>query len=132
MKASPYRVGIDIIDVHAIKDSIQRFGERFLNRVYTQEEQAYCLGLTSIEAAMRSLAARFAAKEATVKVLRPHDTPFDWRSIEIRRSPQGWCDIVLYEPASTLAQDRGITALSLSMSHENEFATAVVIADIDV
>jgi holo-[acyl-carrier protein] synthase len=81
---------------------------------------------------MHSLAARFAAKEATVKVLRPHDTPFDWRSIEIRRSPQGWCDIVLYEPASTLAQDRGITALSLSMSHENEFATAVVIADIDV
>jgi len=129
MKASPYRVGIDIVDVHHIQDSIQRLGDRFLNRLFTKEEQAYCKIRSNNEATAQSFAARFAAKEATIKVLRPETAMLDWRTIEIRRHQGGYCDIVLHEDAADLAHQRGITALSVSMSHEAGYATAVVIAD---
>jgi holo-[acyl-carrier protein] synthase len=129
MKASPYRVGIDIVDIRRIQDSIQRFGDRFLNRLFTKEEQAYCKTLANNEVTAQRFAARFAAKEATIKVLRPARAMLDWRSIEIRRHQDGYCDIVLHEEAANLAQQRGIIALSLSMSHEAGYATAVVIAD---
>jgi holo-[acyl-carrier protein] synthase len=129
MKASPYRVGIDIVDVHHIQDSINRFGNRFLNRLFTPEEQTYCQSLQNSAAISQSFAARFAAKEATVKVLRPEAAMLDWRTIEIQRHQEGYCDIVLYKEAAILAQQRGIIALSVSMSHEAQYATAVVIAD---
>jgi holo-[acyl-carrier protein] synthase len=129
MKASPYRVGIDIVDVSRIQDSIQRFGNRFLNRLFTKEEQAYCKILANNEATSQRFAARFAAKEATIKVLRPETAMLDWRTIEIRRHQAGYCDIALYEEAADLARQRGIIALSVSMSHEAGYATAVVIAD---
>src|SRR5437764_2474275 len=126
MKASPYRVGIDIVNVSRIQDSIQRFGDRFLNRLFTKEEQAYCRILSNNEATSQRFAARFAAKEATIKVLRPEKAMLDWRTIEIRRHEEGYCDIVLYGEAADLAQKRGIIALSVSMSHEAGYATAVV------
>jgi holo-[acyl-carrier protein] synthase len=129
MKVSPYRVGIDIVDVHRIQDSIQRFGNCFLNRLFTKEEQAYCKSLSNNAAIAQCLAARFAAKEATIKVLRPEAAMLDWRTIEIRRHQEGYCDIVLYEDAADLAQQRGIIAFSVSMSHETEYATAVVVVD---
>lgn len=129
MRTSPYRVGIDIANVQHIQDSIDRFGDRFLKRIFTSEEQSYCQSLSSASAMAQSLAARFAAKEATIKVLRPDDVALDWRTIEIRRSPGGWCDIELHGPTAELAQNKGIIALSISMSHEENYATAVVIAD---
>jgi holo-[acyl-carrier protein] synthase len=129
MKAPPYRVGIDIVDVSHIRDSIQRFGDRFLKRLFTKEEQAYCKILANNEVTSQRFAARFAAKEATIKVLRPETVMLDWRTIEIRRHREGYCDIVLYEDAADLAQQRGIITLSVSMSHEAGYATAVVIAD---
>jgi holo-[acyl-carrier protein] synthase len=129
MKVSPYRVGIDIVDVHRIEDSIQRFGDRFLNRLFTRAEQAYCESLSNNTATAQCLAARFAAKEATIKVLRPEAAMLDWRTIEIQRHQEGYCDIVLYEDAADLAQQRGIMTLSVSMSHEAAYATAVVVAD---
>ncbi len=131
MKALPYKVGIDLVEVRHIQDSIDRFGDRFLNRIFTREEQLYCQSLSSSVMTAQSLAARFAAKEATIKVLRPDVFMLDWRSIEVRRSPDGWCDIALYELAVDLALRRGITAFSVSMSHEKEYATAVVIADFE-
>ena len=129
MKTSPYRVGIDIVDVSHVQDSIQRFGDRFLNRLFTKEEQAYCKIFSNSEATSQRFAARFAAKEATIKVLRPETAMLDWRTIEIRRHEAGYCDIVLYDEAADLAQQRGIITLSVSMSHEAGYATAVVIAD---
>ena len=128
-KALSYRVGIDLVEVRHIQDSIDRFGDRFLNRIFTREEQFYCKSLSNFSMTARSLAARFAAKEATIKVLRPDVFMLDWRTIEVRRSPGGWCDIALYEQARELAQSRGIAAFSVSMSHEEEYATAVVVAD---
>jgi holo-[acyl-carrier protein] synthase len=129
MRASPYRVGIDVVDVRHIQDSIHRFGNRFLNRLFTTEEQMYCNSLSNSTAISQSFAVRFAAKEATVKVLRPETAMLDWRTIEIRRHQAGFCDIVLHEEAAELAQQRGIVTLSVSMSHEAEYATAVVVAD---
>jgi holo-[acyl-carrier protein] synthase len=100
-----------------------------LNRLFTEEEQAYCNILANNEATSQRFAARFAAKEATIKVLRPETAMLDWRTIEIRRHQAGYCDIALYEDAADLARQRGIITLSVSMSHEAGYATAVVIAD---
>ncbi|HTI15727.1 MAG TPA: holo-ACP synthase [Dictyobacter sp.] len=130
MYASPYRVGIDIVYVPHVLDSIERFGSRFLDRIFTKEEQVYCRQHASISIVAQSFAARFAAKEATIKVLRPAASfSLDWRCIAVHRSPEGWCDILLSEQAADLARSRGIVSLSLSMSHECEYATAVVVAD---
>ena len=74
------------------------------------------------------LAARFAAKEATMKLLRPdRDILLPWRSIEVVQSPNGAANIELHDPASHLAEAAGIDHLSLSMSHDRDYATAVVV-----
>jgi holo-[acyl-carrier protein] synthase len=89
------------------------------------------MGRSTASGIAQCFAARFAAKEATMKVLRPaEDAYLNWLDIEVRRYPAGWCDIMLYEEAAALARKRGITELSVSMSHEQAYATAVVIADI--
>jgi holo-[acyl-carrier protein] synthase len=126
MKPSPYRAGIDIVDVRRIQRSIEKFGDRFLNRVFTQDEQSYCLRHAN---SAKSFAARFAAKEAVIKALRPEGIILDWCTIEIRRHPAGYCDVLLYKEAAALAERRGIVALSVSLSHEAEYATAIVVAD---
>ena len=129
MRLSPYRVGIDIVDVDEIQASIDKFGSRYIERVYTKEEQRYCQQLTNTTARTQSFAARFAAKEATIKVLRPESEIIHWLNIEVHRYPAGWCDIILHAAAADLARKWGITALSVSLSHEKSYATAVVIAD---
>ena len=78
------RVGTDLVPVGEVADSVARFGDRYVGRIYTDHEFASCCqGTPSVVAA--GLAARFAAKEATIKVLRPVGQQPDWRSIEIRR-----------------------------------------------
>lgn len=129
MDSSPYRVGIDIVDVQQIQDSIERFGSRFLDKIFTADEQIYCNSYTHMSAIAQSFAARFAAKEAALKVLRPEEGSLDWCSIEVRRMTAGYCHIQLYQDAAELAEKRGIRALSVSMSHEVTYATAIVIAD---
>jgi holo-[acyl-carrier protein] synthase len=79
-------VGTDIVDVRSVEESIARFGDRYISRVYTRDEAAYCANPKG-HAASR-FAARFAAKEAALKVLRlANDDVFDWRSIEVVRKP---------------------------------------------
>jgi holo-[acyl-carrier protein] synthase len=129
MLTSPYRVGIDIVEVQQIQHSIERFGKRFLDKLFTIDEQTYCNSYRHISATAQSFAARFAAKEAVLKVLRPEEVSLDWRNIEIHRMPAGYCDIQLHQDAAELAKSRGIRALSVSMSHESAYATAIVIAD---
>ncbi len=123
-----WRVGTDLCSVSAVAESVERFGERYLRRIYTDRELTYCL-----EAPCRSaerLAARFAAKEATIKVLRPRNWWPDWRTIEVRKDPGGWCDLRLTGSAARLAAEAGIVLLDVSMSHEDGVATAVVIAQL--
>jgi holo-[acyl-carrier protein] synthase len=119
-------VGTDVVAVHQVADSVARFGTRYLQRVYTEHEISSCTGSPPVRAA--GLAARFAAKEATIKVLRPVGHQPDWRSVEVRRDPRGWCTMALSGHAAALADQAGIADLAVSLTHEGDVAAAVVVA----
>ena len=89
-----------------------------------------CTGAAGVDA--ERLAARFAAKEAALKVLRPGDVGVSLREIEVRRSPQGWVDLELSGPAAKIAAATGLSDFSVSVTHEGGFASAVVIASVDL
>lgn len=114
------RVGIDLVSVSRIAGSIDAFGERFLARVFTPTEVAYARHLPE------SLAARFAAKEAAKKALGLEGV--GWNEIEVVRQPNGACDLCLHGAALAAAEASGTRELALSLSHEGDFATAVVVA----
>jgi holo-[acyl-carrier protein] synthase len=120
------RVGADVASVRQVADSLAHFGDRYLRRIYTEHEIASCPGSDSAAAA--SLAARFAAKEATIKVLRPQGHQPEWKSIEVRRDPGGWCTMSLTGHAAVLAAQGGITELAVSLTHDEGIAAAVVVA----
>ncbi len=120
------RVGADVVSVHQVAESVESFGPRYLDRVYTEHELGSCRGAPAARAA--SLAARFAAKEATIKVLRPRGHQPDWRSVEVRRHSGGWCTLTLSGHAAVLAEQAGIADLSVSLTHEGDIAAAVVVA----
>ena len=120
------RVGTDLCSVQDVAESVATFGDRYLQRVYTPHELEYC-GQDPARSAER-LAARFAAKEAVVKVLRPRDARPEWRTIEVQRDPEGWCELSLTGSAAELAREAAITSLSVSLSHEAGLANAVVVA----
>ena len=120
------RVGADVVSVHQVEESVARFGSRYLERVYTPHELESSTGRSPVRAA--SLAARFAAKEATIKVLRPVGHQPDWRSVEVRRDSGGWCTMALSGHAAALADEAGIAELAVSLTHEGDVAAAVVVA----
>lgn len=119
------RVGVDLTAVGEVASSLAAQGERYLRRLFTDHEVASCEGPDG--PSVESLAARFAAKEAALKVLRPTGSRPEWRDIEVRRSANGACDLVLYGSAATLAAAQGIEQLSMSLSHEGGMAVAVVV-----
>jgi holo-[acyl-carrier protein] synthase len=127
-KALPLRfsVGIDLVRISETRRSLDCFGDRFLNRIYTETELAVCRE-TPLRLCER-LAARFAAKEAAMKVLRPRCQLINWRHIEVRPLPGGASELRLHDEAARLAAEAGIVDLSLSMSHEGDYATAIVMA----
>ena len=131
------RVGIDLVSVDEVADSVRHFGDRYVTRIYTSHEIDSCraeMGHGDAGApgpseayAIGSLAARFAAKEAVMKVLRPIGVQLDWRTIEIHRMTGGWCEIRLSGRAATMAVEAGIEELSVSLTHEASMAGAVVV-----
>lgn len=120
------RVGSDVLSVKQVSDSVAQFGDRYLQRVYTEQEISWASGAPAVQA--ERLAARFAAKEATIKVLRPLGHQPDWRSMEVRRHAGGWCTMALSGHAATLAEKAGITDLAVSLTHDGDVAAAVVVA----
>jgi holo-[acyl-carrier protein] synthase len=122
----PLRVGIDLVTVDSVRDSLDTHGEHYLARVYTARERADCATDTGVDP--ERLAGRFAAKEATLKVLRPGEVGIPWNCIEVVRDPAGWVELELTGPAAALAADTGVAELALSITHEAGFASAVVIA----
>ncbi|MCW2496971.1 MAG: acpS [Jatrophihabitans sp.] len=120
------RSGVDLVAVSDVDNAITQFGQRYLDRVFTAHEIESCAGLAQRVA--EGLAARFAAKEAAIKVLRPRDTPLDWRSIEVRRDADGICTLQLSGTALLLAEQAGIVDISVALSHEGDIATAMVVA----
>lgn len=115
-------VGTDIIEIDRISHNLTQYGKKFLNRIFTQEEQAYC---ERFHYSARSYAARFAAKEAVVKAI---GTGFiegiTWLDIEIRNDPQGKPYVILSEDLNARFNSPKI---DISLSHSRDFATAVAI-----
>jgi holo-[acyl-carrier protein] synthase len=127
--AERLRVGIDLVRVEDVRRSLLTFGEAYLRRLFTADEIAYARARgASAEVTAERLAARFAAKEATRKALRLDETGVGFSSIEVVRAPSGACSLALHREARLAAQRGRLAELSLSMSHEGEYATAVVIA----
>jgi holo-[acyl-carrier protein] synthase len=122
-------VGFDLVDVREVEQSIARFGERYLSRVYTRDEVAYAMRAPDRATAARRLGARFAAKEATIKALGAGERGISPRTIEVARASDGSLRIVLHGPAFAAAREAGATALVVSLSHEGDFAAAIVIAE---
>jgi len=112
-------LGIDIIRVSRIRDSLARFGDRFTRRVLTPTEMAYVRGRPE------TMAGRWAAKEAVSKVLGLGVRGIGWRDIEIERLPTGQPAVRLQGRAARRAEQLGMGRIALSISHESEFAVAI-------
>jgi holo-[acyl-carrier protein] synthase len=120
-------LGTDLIEIERIKLSLDRFGERFTERVFTDGEIAYCQGKKH---PAESFAARFAAKEAAAKALGTGiSRGISWREIEVRRQPGERPTLHLSGRAAERAAAMGVRHLQLSLTHSREVAMAVVIVE---
>ncbi|HEV2395631.1 MAG TPA: holo-[acyl-carrier-protein] synthase [Candidatus Sulfotelmatobacter sp.] len=119
--------GIDIAEVPRIRQSIERFGQRFLQRVYTEGEMRYC---DSKANRVERYAARFAAKEAAMKALGTGwNHGVRWRDCEVAREPGGRPTMRFHGKAGEFAAKLGVKNIALSISHTEEEAIAQVILE---
>ena len=119
--------GIDMVEIGRIQQSVDRYGERFLDRVYTVAEKAYCLRKRM---AAESLAARFAAKEAGAKALGTGISHgVSWLEIEVVREPSGRPTLKFHGRAAEFAARLGATRAALSITHTAAFALASVVLE---
>jgi holo-[acyl-carrier protein] synthase len=121
------RAGIDLVHVPCVRASLERFGERYLARVYTAGEIADA-GVDPVRRPER-LAARFAAKEATIKALGLTDTGVAWTDMEVRRAADGHCTLRLHGAVRRQADALGADTIALSLTHDGDYAAAVVVVD---
>ena len=112
--------GVDIIEIPRVGQVLERFGQRFLDRVFTPQEIAYCRGRPP------NLAARFAAKEATMKALGTGTRGVGWKDIEVVRQKSGAPAVKLHGRAERRARRLGVQEVALSLSHSREYAVAFV------
>jgi holo-[acyl-carrier protein] synthase len=113
---------VDIIEIERIRNAIERWGERFLGRIYTPAELALCKGKT------HELAARFAAKEAISKALGTGMRGIAWIEMEVLPDERGKPLVYLYGRAKERAEELGFSSFSISLSHSQELAFAFVVA----
>jgi holo-[acyl-carrier protein] synthase len=119
--------GIDIAEVPRIREAVERFGERFLNRIYTEGERRYC---DSKANRAERYAARFAAKEASMKALGTGwNHGVRWRDIEVARKPGSRPTIVFHGRAAEFAAKLGAVRVALSLTHTADQALASVILE---
>jgi len=117
-----YRIGTDIIEISRINKILEKRGDNFLHRVYTDREIARYRQQPS------SLAARFAAKEAVMKALGQGMFTLGWRDIEVLSGPDSVPHLHLSGRAERRAKHLGLKILALSLSHSRDYALAVVMA----
>ena len=116
------RTGVDLIEIERVEATIQRYGQRFLERIFTPRE------LAEVGENVASLAARFAAKEATAKALGTGIGDVGWHEIEILRGPARQPNLYLHGRASDLADNLDLETWSLSLTHNKSHAIALVVA----
>lgn len=114
--------GVDLIEIERVQRAIDRYGPRFLERVFTARE------LADVGRNPASLAARFAAKEAAAKALRTGIGEVGWCEIEILRGPAREPVLYLHGAAARLAEELNLTTWSVSLSHSLTHAIALVVA----
>ncbi|MBC3862791.1 holo-ACP synthase [Undibacterium jejuense] len=120
-------LGTDLVWIPEIERSILQFGDRYLRRMFSEQELQDCH--SAQQRNYPSLAARVAAKEATMKILGLNkDTALSWNSIEVVRRTNGSPGLRLHREAQILARVAGLDDYVLSLSHEHEYAIATVIA----
>jgi holo-[acyl-carrier protein] synthase len=120
-------VGTDLIEIARISQSIDRFGSRFLARVFTPLEIAYCQRKKN---AAESFAARFAAKEAGAKALGTGiSRGVSWLELQVEREPSGKPSLALSGRAALRARQLGVATVSLSLTHSRDIALAVVVME---
>jgi holo-[acyl-carrier protein] synthase len=123
-----YGIGVDLVKVERIERVLARYGDRFLERVFTEREIAYCRGKAW---AASALAMRFAAKEAFSKALGVglRQDGIRWREVEVIPNPMGKPEIFVNGRAAALCEAAGIANLHLSLTDEDHRALAVVILE---
>ena len=114
--------GVDFTEIERVAGVLDRYGERFLRRVFTPGEIAYCRGRAP------NLAARFAAKEAVMKCLGTGFRGVGWRDVEVVRAPSGAPSARLHGRARRRAERLGVTEIAISLSHSREYAMVVAVA----
>lgn len=120
-------LGVDMEEISRLREVIKRHGKIFLERIFTPAEIAYC---ERHRDPVERYAARFAAKEATMKALGTGwSKGVRWRDIEVTRMPGGRPTIVLHGVAGKHAERMGVHHISLSITHSGNFALAEVILE---
>src|SRR5260370_16701329 len=120
-------IGVDLVECSRIQHSLDRFGEKFLRRVFTEGEIDYSM---SMKFPARHLAARFAGKEAVAKAFGTGiGKAMGWRSIDIRKKKSGEPFLVFSGPAQELATKRGVTSALITLSHTDHHAMACVVLE---
>lgn len=120
-------VGIDLVDCARIENSIERFGDRFLKRVFTEGEIAYS---RSMKFPARHFAARFAAKEALSKAFGTGiGKSMSWRDLDVQKKESGEPFVVLSGGAEKMARERGVKRVWISLSHTETIGMATVILE---
>jgi holo-[acyl-carrier protein] synthase len=118
------RVGFDLVQVSGIANSVRQFGTAFESRLFTDSELEYSRSGAGQFA--ERLAARFAAKEATIKALQLSNEGVNWRDIEVRKLRGGDCELALHGRVAELASQMRVEQLALSLSHDGDYAGAFV------
>jgi holo-[acyl-carrier protein] synthase len=120
-------IGVDIVDIARIQALLDRYGERFLRRVYTEAETAYAMGGAN---KAERLAGRFAVKEAVMKALGTGKSQgILWRDVETLRGRRGKPEVHLHRQAMKWAKSAGGGAVHVSITHDGGKAVAFVILE---
>lgn len=119
--------GIDVVEIARIQHVMDRYGARFLNRVYLDAEQAYCMRKRR---SAESFAARFAAKEAAAKALGTGISfGVNWLEIEVVREPSGRPSLRFHGRAAEIAGRQGVVRSNVSLTHTADLAVASVVLE---
>jgi len=125
MTTLPLSVGVDLVEISRIRRALDRWGDRFLQRVYTPAEIAYCRGRAP------ELAVRFAAKEAISKALGVGiwwPGGMAWHEAEVLSDPLGKPEVHLRGRAAERARALGLDQWAISLSHSDDNGIAMVVA----
>ena len=116
------RTGVDLLEISRLKEALEKHGDRFLHRVFTDRE------IAEVGDRIDSLAARWAAKEAVAKAFGTGIGNVQWKDIEILRGPNREPILYLHDAAKTFAEKEGLTTWSISLSHTEVYAVAMAVA----